>query len=205
MSRATAPRRRRLAQSETVFLFGPGELPRLTKDQEADAPFELRLRAIWQFLAKQVLTFADRCSDRDLANWSVDDMLQEAAAELQTKDPKWDPARGRYITFAGTVLTHMLSSVREKQPTVHRPRNAASKVRDLSLCEATAERDRTLATLTRRVCGAEALERDADALAAFDHDGREAAVATRRAATAVLRRLTPRQSLELARSAGGAR
>jgi hypothetical protein len=78
-----------------------------------------------------VLKFADTLRPRDLANYDPEDVLTELyLALLLEKDHKWEPERGKYLTFAGTkVVENELHAIRDRSHTVHSPRNSSCRLK----------------------------------------------------------------------------
>lgn len=63
---------------------------------------------------RNVRRFLEGLGPRERADSGVDDLLQEAWAELLDRHRYFDPGRGRYTTFAGFVLKNRLSEHRRR-------------------------------------------------------------------------------------------
>jgi hypothetical protein len=132
-----------------LFPFGTDLRMRLGREEEVTATVEDRLRAIWAFLLDQATLFQRRLKLHELSGFDLEDCLQEIAAELIEKDHSWEPARGRYITFAGTLADRVLRrhrdncrlvSVRNAACRLARYRQAASEDRLSNSAQVTAAR-----------------------------------------------------------------
>jgi RNA polymerase sigma factor (sigma-70 family) len=73
---------------------------------------------------------------RERANYDVEDVLMECWLALRDRDDKYDPERGRYITFAGPVIEHHLYAIREKARVVRSPRNSSCRLNGYAQAEA---------------------------------------------------------------------
>jgi hypothetical protein len=73
---------------------------------------------------------------RERANYDAEDVLMECWLALRDRDHKYDPERGKYITFAGPVIEHHLYAVREKARVVRSPRNSSCRLGGYALAEA---------------------------------------------------------------------
>jgi hypothetical protein len=78
---------------------------------------------------KAVLKFAETLGPRDLANFDPEDTIAELCVTLLEKDGKWEPARGKYLTFAAAVVENELHAIRDRAHTVHAPRNSSCRLR----------------------------------------------------------------------------
>jgi hypothetical protein len=73
---------------------------------------------------------------RERANYDAEDVLMECWLALRDRDHKYDPERGKYITFAGPVIEHHLYAVREKARVVRSPRNSSCRLGGYAQAEA---------------------------------------------------------------------
>lgn len=73
--------------------------------------------------------FTLRLKDHEKANLDVDDIISELVTILIERDDKFDPNRGKYITFASTVAKIHLNALRDKSHTVESPLNSASRMK----------------------------------------------------------------------------
>lgn len=106
-----------------------GEKPRrLTVEEATTVTPDRRIESVWLFLIRKTLRFVDSLYGTESANCDVEDVLVELYIELKKKDAKWEPERGRYITFAAKIAQRHLSSLRDKLRTVQSPRNSLSRL-----------------------------------------------------------------------------
>jgi RNA polymerase sigma factor (sigma-70 family) len=104
--------------------FGP-EPSRVPKEREREADFDARVESIWPFLMSMCSSFVERLSPSERQSLDLDDVLSEAFVRLKEKDHCWNPDRGRYITFAGSVVRRMLYDLRDRSRTVKSPSNSS--------------------------------------------------------------------------------
>lgn len=95
-----------------------GENPRRLSPEEAAASVDDRIASVWHFVVGRVASFVETLKPRERASFDAEDLMIELYIKLREKDPKWASGRGRYITFAGTVVSNELSSLRDKARTV---------------------------------------------------------------------------------------
>jgi hypothetical protein len=152
-------------QYPVIFAFGEGKIPPLTHEQAIAATPEERIRSVWPFLVKSVLKFADTLRPRDLANYDPEDVLTELYIALMEKDCKWEPERGRYLTFCGKVVENELHAIRDRAHTVHSPRNSSCRLKQYEAADAegnlSGRKAKTYADIRRVIGEHEALDGDA--------------------------------------------
>lgn len=141
------------SQDYPIFeMFGP-EPRRLTHEEAISATVERRIESVWLFLVRKTLQFVATLRGQEVANCDPEDILVELYIELQQKDGKWEPDRGRYITFVGRLVQRHLSDLRDKSRTVKSPRNSSSRMgdyqRELDAGTITAERLQTYRDIQR--------------------------------------------------------
>lgn len=73
--------------------------------------------------------FQKGLSRSERINFDLEDTLMELWIALAERDDKYNPERGRYITFASSVIRHHLIAIKERAKTVHSPRNAVCRVK----------------------------------------------------------------------------
>jgi hypothetical protein len=112
-----------------LFAFGDAPIPPLSHAQAIAATAQERIRSVWPFLVKAVLRFAETLGPRDRANFDPEDVISELCVTLLERDDKWEPARGKYLTFAGKVVENELHAIRDRAHTVHSPRNSSCRLR----------------------------------------------------------------------------
>ncbi len=128
------PLDRAARRNPALFAFGTEALRRLAPEEEAAAPFEDRLRSVWGYLVRRSRRFVATLSGRERAHLGPDDLVDAIVVALLEKDARWDPGRGRYITFAEQVARNVMVAERERARVVRAPSNARSrlqKYRDL--------------------------------------------------------------------------
>lgn len=109
--------------------YGDAKVRFLDAEEAAKATREDRIRSIWPYLVRTVLDYADSLPPRALANYDPEDVVAELYAVLAERDHLWEPARGKYLSFAGRVIAHELLAIRDRAGTVHSPRNSASRLK----------------------------------------------------------------------------
>jgi hypothetical protein len=102
----------------------------LTHEEAIAATPEERIRSIWSFIVKLTKQFQSTLKPRDRVNFDAEDTMSELWIALRENDAEWNPERGRYITFAGTVIVRELCAIRDKARTVHSPRNSTCRMRE---------------------------------------------------------------------------
>lgn len=124
-------RKRREPLSDSKYpIFGMfGANPKmLTFEQSLTATADQRIESVWRFLVRRALLFAEGMRGQELANFDVEDVLMELYVELREKDHKWEPARGRYITYAARLAQRHISGMKDRARTVQSPRNSSSRI-----------------------------------------------------------------------------
>lgn len=111
-----------------LFAFGTDPLKRLTAEEEIDAPFEARLVSVWAYIVRRARRFTATLSQRERAHLGTDDLVNAIVLSLIEKDRKWDPRRGRYVTFAEAVARTTIVSERERSRVVRAPSNARERL-----------------------------------------------------------------------------
>lgn len=151
-------------QYPVIFAFGEDPIAPLTHDEAIAATTHERIRSVWPFLVKTVLNFAETLRPRDLANYDAEDVLIDLYASLLEKDVKWEPERGRYLTFAGKVCENELHAIRDRAHTVHSPRNSSCRLKQYEAQDAegqlSSRKAKTYADIRRVIGEHEALECD---------------------------------------------
>ncbi len=98
-------------------------------DRGEGLPFEDRVKSIWPFLVRRCSSFHASLKPREKTNYDPEDILSEVWVALAEKDHKWEPSRGKYITYAGAIMDREFSSIRDKARTVEAPRNSAGRLK----------------------------------------------------------------------------
>lgn len=91
---------------------------------------EARIRSIWPFLVGRAQSFQSTLKPRERVNTDIEDTISALYIALVEKDKDWEPARGKYITFAGVVIEREFCSIRDKARTVHSPRNSSGRLKE---------------------------------------------------------------------------
>lgn len=120
-------------------IFASDEMGRLTRDEESTADFDSRLASVWPFLIGVTRKFVAGLPAREKTLIDVDDALSEIWLKLRQCEAagKWEPSRGRYITFASAVASRKLCDLRDAALTVKGPANCRSKLRQYWIAEDT--------------------------------------------------------------------
>ncbi len=113
-----------------MFPFGTQPLDRLSREAEAVAPFEERLRSVWRYLVKRVKRFSACLSEHERSHMGPGDLVNDVVIALLEKDQLWSIERGRYVTFAEQVMRNVLSEKREDARVVSAPSNAYGRLRN---------------------------------------------------------------------------
>jgi hypothetical protein len=108
-----------------------GVVPRLlTADEAIGATTNERIGSVWLYLVRRANKFVKTLRPYEQSNFDVEDVLMELYVTLAEKDAKWEPDRGRYITFAGKIADRALTDIRDRSRTVESPRNSSCRMRD---------------------------------------------------------------------------
>ena len=99
------------------------------------ATTEGRIRSVWPFMVRRAAAFQKTLGPRGQANFDLEDTLAELWVAIAERDHKWDRGRGRFITFAGTVVDHALDSIRDRARTVQSPRNSSWRLKEYRVAE----------------------------------------------------------------------
>ena len=191
----------------------------LDKEGALGATAEGRIKSVWPYIVRRVLSFERILKPRERANFDVEDIVAELWVALASKDDQWTPDRGKYITFAGVIIERELCSIRDKARTVQSPRNSScrlKKYREEEAAGTLTERRRLTAADISRTCtiagaiGSRGTGEDEDRgpeptvtdnpLATLAE--RERADGIREGLREALSRLTPIESEVITRSAG---
>jgi DNA-directed RNA polymerase specialized sigma24 family protein len=110
-------------------MFGD-EPRRLTHAEAITSTPDRRIESVWRFMIRKTIAFVDTLYGSEQANCDIEDVLMEIYIELREKDDKWEPDRGRYITYAARLAQRHLSSLRDRLRTVQSPRNSLSRMQE---------------------------------------------------------------------------
>ena len=111
-------------------LYSYGDYPKFLSREESDvASFDERIASIWPFLARKVISFANRLKSRESSNFDCEDICQSLWITLKEKDGDWNREVGPYLPFAGKLIDRALLAIREKSHTVESPRNSSCRIR----------------------------------------------------------------------------
>jgi DNA-directed RNA polymerase specialized sigma24 family protein len=102
----------------------------LSAEEAINASFEDRIRSIWPFMVRRVLAFQASMKPRDKVNFDPEDVLTEIVLALLENDGEWTPERGKYITYATTIMEREMYSIRDRARTVQSPRNSACRLKE---------------------------------------------------------------------------
>lgn len=121
----------RAARKEpALYAFGTKPLRRLSAEEERGAPFEDRLVSVWGYIVKRARRFVATLSERERAHLGADDLVSAIVLDLlqKEKDSRWNPDRGRYVTFVEQVIRNVTAEERERARVVRAPSNARSRL-----------------------------------------------------------------------------
>lgn len=102
----------------------------LDPEESIGATTEERIVSIWPFLKRRASAFCKSLKPRERVNFDPEDVLIELWIALKEKDEGWEPERGKYITFAGTIADRELCSIRDRSRTVESPRNSSGRMKE---------------------------------------------------------------------------
>ena len=80
-----------------------------------------RIVNVLPFLTGKARRFRRSLPDRHRADHDIDDLIQDIWSEMLVKDAQYDPSRGSYITFAGTVIDRMFLHLADRLRRTPRP------------------------------------------------------------------------------------
>lgn len=144
------------------------------KESIAATPAE-RIRSIWPFLFDRVMKFDKTLKPRERVNFDAEDTMLELYVTLLVKDSGWVPSKGKYITYAGTIVDRELCSIRDRSRTVESPRNSSGRMKEYlaeeEAGELTARRRITAAQIKGTNCISQIPVAPGDALAPWDSGG----------------------------------
>lgn len=146
-------------------------------------------------------------------NFDLEDVAAELWVALATRDHKWSPERGRYLTFAGTIIDNELCSIRDRARTVQSPRNSFCRIKEYQAeaenGEISARRLKTLADIRRTGFGLSPIDGSGRDFDRAIHDDPAASILTQEEADEKLNALrsaisilTPTEAEVLRRTAG---
>lgn len=172
-------RRRGSARERYPLLsaYGDAAVRFLGHEEAVAATRDQRIRSVWPFLVKAVLEFCDSLTPRARANYDPEDVMGELYAVLLEKDARWEPDRGKYLSFVGRLISNELHAIRDRATTVHSPRNSASRIKGYEAAgEMSARRRKTYVDILR-VAAEHLCVEDAEPPGGGEAGGAEAAAA----------------------------
>lgn len=122
--------RNRIKDQYPVFQAFGDQFEFLDVESAVNATPEDRIKSIWPFIVRRVLHFHATLKARECANFDPEDTITELWVKLRMKDSDWIPERGKYITFAGTIIDRELCSIRDRSRTVESPRNSSCRQKE---------------------------------------------------------------------------
>ncbi len=111
-----------------AYCFGERQVA-MTQEELIQATPNVRLQSVWPALASRVVAFQKTLTVAEQAAFDIEDTLSELAIVLLERDGEWDPDRGKYITYAMTMVNHTLYAIRDKTKVVHPPRNSSARMK----------------------------------------------------------------------------
>lgn len=85
----------------------------LSAEEAGASDFEERLASIWPFLKSQARRFEKTLKPHERQVTSHEDILSEFVLKLKREDHKYSPERGRYQSWAGEIVKHEFSKLRD--------------------------------------------------------------------------------------------
>lgn len=111
-----------------AYCFGDHQVP-MTQEELAKATPNVRLKSVWPCLAARVAEFQKTLTVAEQSAFDFEDTLSELGLVLLESDGDWVPDRGKYITFAMTMVNHTLYALRDQTKVVHPPRNSSARMK----------------------------------------------------------------------------
>ena len=118
-----------------LFAFGVEPIAPLENEAAIAASRDERIKSVWPFLVKSVTAFQATLRAREAANFDAEDVLLELWATIAHKDHLWNPARGKYIAFAGAIVETTLLRLRDRAKTVRAPGNSTARLAEYATRE----------------------------------------------------------------------
>jgi RNA polymerase sigma factor (sigma-70 family) len=111
------------------------EPAKLSPEEAITATVDQRIGSVWHYIIRKANQFVETLSRRERANYDVEDVLTEVYLELRTKDARWEPDRGNYLTFAAKIASRCMSNIRDRARTVESPRNSSCRLAQYQAAE----------------------------------------------------------------------
>lgn len=148
-----------------LFAFGEGPHKFFSTTQCKRSSAARRIRSVWPYIVRESLAFVRTLNAREEASHDVEDVLIELWMALRECDSNWDPARGRYMSYAAQVIKATLANLRPKTKVFGVPKNANFRVKEYAQNEeALSECSReTYRKLRKAIAPIETLNADAEA------------------------------------------
>lgn len=119
--------------STNPFLDDLGRMPMLTKEEALTATRDARVGSVGPMIIMKTAQFSKTLGAREKASgFELEDVAMDLYADLLSKDHLWEPARGSYTTFAGTILDNKLTELRNDSHPVPSPRGSNSRLRSIA-------------------------------------------------------------------------
>ena len=135
------------------YCFGERQAP-MTQEELAKATPSVRLQSVWPRLASMAMSFQKTLKPQERVAFDFEDILSELAAEILKRDHEWDPSRGKYITYATTMISHALYALRDRTPIVNPPPNSSSRIKQYNTETCTERKRKTADDIQRAARGA---------------------------------------------------
>lgn len=118
-----------------LYAYGPKQ-HFLTTEEAVLTDCENRIRSIWPFITREVFKFQARLKPMERVNFDEEDTVIELWVLLRENDEGWTPERGKYITYAGTLIERELQNIRDRSRTVQAPKNSGCRMKEYDTEEA---------------------------------------------------------------------
>jgi hypothetical protein len=117
-------------RSEHPLCFALGSFHNfLSAEQAATCTPEERIKSVWPYILNTVRGFTRTLTPRELANYDEEDVLIEVWIAIKERDHKWNPQRGKYISFVCPIVHRFLYGLREQTRTVQSGANTSSRMK----------------------------------------------------------------------------
>jgi DNA-directed RNA polymerase sigma subunit (sigma70/sigma32) len=204
-------RRERLRNKYPMLYAFGDRIEFLAIEDAMNATVDQRIQSVWPFAVERVLQFHRSLKPREQVNCDPEDILTDLYLMLRENDHLWEPERGKYITYAGRLISHELLAIRDRARTVQSPRNSTSRIKDYKASEKDGSlsdrRRETYDQLTRTVDAVKSMP-STEAFGAIDEDHTEEVAAhdlgehELKLMAKAIRRLSPVESFVLGWSSG---
>lgn len=110
-----------------------------------------RINSIDAYIRKSCRFFCGALPANERANMSHEDAYQDCILALVERDKKYDPSRGRYLSWASRLISRELVKIRDRSRTVSSPRDAFARLHQLRAPGATERMRETAARIASTI------------------------------------------------------